>query len=513
MLIKDVVYRSSVRLLNWKSLLNSTTVDGAVDLTIQLSVEVGLVALISSVVLMPCGIRVIWAPPFVGGALTRPVASCCPHRRTSCCGTRGIPGHTPPRWMCCSPIQSPESCHEDVQASLFLPTEVGVVADSWTHLWGASKCADILVVATCWYMLPLRTPRPVARPSSDRCCHPPRGLLGRHSCMSISIRCPMTELLQSWTWCSGHCWIPKPNVELRQVHLLWTWLLIQLPPVVGASNMPCWTSWCSCCPAALAVGPCSLWTRTGSSVHCWSWSGPQCSGKRLLLQPVLGSCWGSPCQNSAWVLTHWSPWSVLLPHPSWLRGVLLWCKATTFPCRCCRSRRGMPVVPGMLRWQPMRAWWLVLSIRLLSKTTLLAFWWLALWSRRCWSTTLCWFTRRCWSSQFELLRNHCGCGNENENVEAGCCQQNVDIQKLHKSFRWILPLVGPEARQKRKTCCVLQTCCMGHVHVPLHVVHTHVEVVHIENHVEVLDGISCWYTPWCSYSERSINHCWSHGWE
>ena len=235
----------------------------------------------------------------------------------------------------------------------------------------------------------------------------------------------MTELLQSWTWCSGHCWIPKPNVELRQVHLLWTWLLIQLPPVVGASNMPCWTSWCSCCPAALAVGPCSLWTRTGSSVHCWSWSGPQCSGKRLLLQPALGSCWESPCQNSAWVLTHWSPWSVLLPHPSWLRGVLLWCKATTFPCRCCRSRRGMPVVPGMLRWQPMRAWWLVLSIRLLSKTTLLAFWWLALWSRRCWSTTLCWFPRRCWSSQFELLRNHCGCGNENENVEAGCCQQKM----------------------------------------------------------------------------------------
>lgn len=59
MLIKDVVYRNSVRLLNWKPLLNSTTVDGAVDLTIQLSVEVGLVALISSVVLMPCGIRVI----------------------------------------------------------------------------------------------------------------------------------------------------------------------------------------------------------------------------------------------------------------------------------------------------------------------------------------------------------------------------------------------------------------------------------------------------------------------
>ena len=59
MLIKDVVYRNSVRLLNWKSLLNSTTVDGAVDLTIQLSVEVGLVAVISSVVLMPCGIRVI----------------------------------------------------------------------------------------------------------------------------------------------------------------------------------------------------------------------------------------------------------------------------------------------------------------------------------------------------------------------------------------------------------------------------------------------------------------------
>ena len=59
MLIKDAVYRNSVRLLNWKPLLNSTTVDGAVDLTIQLSVEVGLVALISSVVLMPCGIRVI----------------------------------------------------------------------------------------------------------------------------------------------------------------------------------------------------------------------------------------------------------------------------------------------------------------------------------------------------------------------------------------------------------------------------------------------------------------------
>ena len=59
MLIKDVVYQNSVRLSNWKSLLNSTTVDGAVDLTIQLSVEVGLVALISSVVLMPCGIRVI----------------------------------------------------------------------------------------------------------------------------------------------------------------------------------------------------------------------------------------------------------------------------------------------------------------------------------------------------------------------------------------------------------------------------------------------------------------------
>lgn len=45
--------------------------------------------------------------------------------------------------------------------------------------------------------------------------------------------------------------------------------------------------------------------------------------------------------------------------------------------------------------------------------------------------------------------------------------------------------------KKRKTCCVLQTCCMGHVHVLLHVVHTHVEVVHIENHVEILDGISC----------------------
>ena len=95
MLIKDVVYRNSIRLLNWKSLLNSTTVDGAVDLMIQLSVEVGLVALISSVVLMPPqGIRVIWAPPFVVGALTRPVASCCPHRRTSCCGTRWIPGST-----------------------------------------------------------------------------------------------------------------------------------------------------------------------------------------------------------------------------------------------------------------------------------------------------------------------------------------------------------------------------------------------------------------------------------
>ena len=33
MLIKDVVYRNSIRLLNWKSLSNSTYVDGAVDLT------------------------------------------------------------------------------------------------------------------------------------------------------------------------------------------------------------------------------------------------------------------------------------------------------------------------------------------------------------------------------------------------------------------------------------------------------------------------------------------------
>ena len=118
---------------------------------------------------------------------------------------------------------------------------------------------------------------------------------------------------------------------------------------------------------------------------------------------------------------------------------------------------------------------LVFTVRAVEKSL-----WLQKWKRKCWSWLL---STKCWHSKI------------------------AQIILLNSSTCWTW------SSAKKKRCCILQTCCMGHVHVLLHVVRTHVEVVHIENHVEILDGISCWYTPWCSYSERSINHCWSHGWE
>ena len=49
---------------------------------------------------------------------------------------------------------------------------------------------------------------------------------------------------------------------------------------------------------------------------------------------------------------------------------------------------------------------------------------------------------------------------------------------------------------------------MGRVHILHHVAGFQVEVVHIENHVEILDGISGWYTPGCRYSKKGvINLC------
>ena len=80
-------------------------------------------------------------------------------------------------------------------------------------------------------------------------------------------------------------------------------------------------------------------------------------------------------------------------------------------------------------------------------------------------------------------------------VEIHCCQQNVDTTCAQKTVEievcWIQAKNGMLKNTDMWVARTYTSRCRIH----------NVDIVHIENHLDILDGILCWYAPGCTYSK------------